>query len=71
MSPLRLLSQDIIGDFLNLLPISSTKNRPLLGSFASQSDLLPSEQHIGDISLIDIRSAPGDELRLMQITLAS
>ena len=47
MSPLKLLSQDKIGDFLNLLPISREnlrKTDPCLGSFALQSD--PSERHI-------------------------
>ena len=48
MSPLKLLSQDKIGDFLNLLPISKEnlrKTDPCLGSFASQRD--HSERLIG------------------------
>ena len=48
MSPLKLLPQVRIGDFLNLLPISREnlrKTDPCLGSFALQSD--PSERHIG------------------------
>ena len=58
MSPLKLLSQDKIGDFLNLLPISLSmenlrKTDPCLGSFASQRD--PSERHIG--TMVDIGSA--------------
>ena len=57
MIPLRLLSQDKIGDFLNLLPISREnlrKTDPCLGSFASQSD--PSKRHIGTV--FDIGSVP-------------
>ena len=57
MNPLKLLSQDKIGDFLNLLPISRENLRttdPCLGSFASQRD--PSERHIG--TMVDIGSAP-------------
>ena len=57
MSPLKLLSQDKIGDFLNLLPISREnlrKTDPCLGSFALQRD--PSGRHIG--TMVDIGSAP-------------
>ena len=54
MTPLKLLSQDKIGDFLNLLPISRENLRttdPCLGSF----DLIILE-HIG--TMVDIGSAP-------------
>ena len=57
MSPLKLLLQHKIGDFLNLLPISREnlrKTDPCLGSFASQRD--PSERHIGN--MVDTGSAP-------------
>ena len=57
MSPLKLLSQDKIGDFLNLLPISREnlrKTYPCLETFASQRD--HSQRHIG--TMVDIRSAP-------------
>ena len=57
MSPLILLSQDNIGDFLNLLPIFREyirKTDPCPGSFASQRD--PSERYIG--TMVDIGSAP-------------
>ena len=57
MNPLKLLSQDKIGDFLNLLPISRENLRttdPCLGSFASQR--YPSERHIG--TMVDIGSTP-------------
>ena len=57
MSPLKLLSQDKIGDFLNLLPISREnlrKTDPCLVSFASQRD--PSEWHIS--TMVDIESPP-------------
>ena len=57
MSPLKLLSQDKIGDFLNLLPISRENLRttdPCLGRFSSQRD--PSERHIG--TMVDIESTP-------------
>ena len=53
MSPLKLLSQDKIGDFLNLLPISRENLRkadPCLG----RSD--PSERHI--CTVVDIGSPP-------------
>ena len=48
MSPLRLLSQDKIGYYLSLLPISRDnlrKTDPSLGSFASPRD--PSELYRG------------------------
>ena len=52
MSPLKLLSQDKIGDFLNLLPIISREN--LRTTDPSQRD--PSERHTG--TMVDIGSAP-------------